>query len=127
MITVDGMNHFTILAEDLDATRAFYTEVLGLTEGYRPPFRFPGIWFYAGDRPILHIIHKSPLPDPKGGVFDHMAFSATDLKRSLAELDRRGIEYELVRQVGSGIWQVFFFDPNGAKVELDFDPAETAP
>ena len=26
-----------------------------------------------------------------------------------------------------GTWQLFFLDPNGAKVELDFDPAEQAP
>jgi hypothetical protein len=33
----------------------------------------------------------------------------------------------LVHQVGSGVWQLFFHDPNGAKIELDFDPAEAPP
>jgi hypothetical protein len=37
------------------------------------------------------------------------------------------MEYELRRQVGSGTWQLFLFDPNQAKIEIDFDPAETAP
>jgi hypothetical protein len=37
---VEGMNHFTILAEDLEATRRFYRDILGLREGYRPPLGF---------------------------------------------------------------------------------------
>jgi hypothetical protein len=28
------------------------------------------------------------------------------------------------QQAGSGVWQVFLHDPNGAKVELDFDADE---
>ena len=80
---VHGMNHFTILAKDLEATRSFYTEILGLKEGYRPPMSFPGIWFYAGKQPILHVIGRKSLP-PQGGVFDHMAYSAKNLAGMVA-------------------------------------------
>ena len=126
-MTVHGMNHFTILAKDLEATRKFYTEVMGLKEGYRPPFNFPGIWFYAGDHPILHVMGRKSLPDPKGGVFDHMAYSAKDLAGTVARLKAKGVEHELVHQVGTKLWQIFFHDPNGAKIELDFAPDETPP
>jgi predicted transcriptional regulator len=37
------------------------------------------------------------------------------------------IAYDLMRLPSYGTWQLFFHDRNGAKVELDFDPAETAP
>ncbi len=124
---VHGMNHFTILAKDLEETRKFYTEILGLTEGYRPPLGFPGIWFYAGEQAILHVMEAKSLPDPKGGVFDHMAYSARDLAAMIARLKARGIDHRVVHQVGSKVWQVFFYDPNGAKIELDFDPAEAPP
>ena len=43
---IQGMNHFTILAEDRDATLAFYCGLLGLVDGPRPPFDFPGAWLY---------------------------------------------------------------------------------
>ncbi len=122
---VHGMNHFTILAEDLDKTRAFYADVLGFKEGYRPPLGFPGAWLYVGAHALLHVIARKPLPEPRAGVLDHMAFSATDLPGTLKRLADRGIDYELVQQVGLGIWQVFFHDPNGAKIELDFDPSES--
>jgi len=126
-MTVHGMNHFTILAKDLEATRKFYTEVMGLKEGYRPPFNFPGIWFYADDHPILHVMGRKSLPDPKGGVFDHMAYSAKDLAGTVARLKAKGVEHELVHQVGTKLWQIFFHDPNGAKIELDFASDETPP
>jgi catechol 2,3-dioxygenase-like lactoylglutathione lyase family enzyme len=116
---VSGMNHFTILARDLDETRAFYTEVVGLTEGYRPPLKFPGLWLYAGGTAVLHVIHRQQLPEP-GGVFDHMAYSASGLAAAVERLKSRGIDYQLRQQVGTELWQLFFYDPNGARIELDF-------
>ena len=44
-----GMNHFTVLTDDVLATVAFYGEYVGLAEGYRPDLGFPGAWLYAGD------------------------------------------------------------------------------
>jgi hypothetical protein len=54
-----------------------------------------------------------------------MAFTASDVKAVKARFDAAGVKYDLRRQTGSGIWQLFSYDPNGAKVELDFDPAES--
>ena len=42
-----------------------------------------------------------------------------------ARFDARRVKYDLRRQKDSGVWQLFAYDPNGAKVELDFDPAES--
>jgi catechol 2,3-dioxygenase-like lactoylglutathione lyase family enzyme len=121
------MNHFTVLAEDLEATRAFYVDLLGLEEGYRPPLGFPGAWLYSNGQAILHIIAGRPLPAQRAGVLDHMAFSATDLPATVEKLEARGVEYTLRRQAEANTWQLFCFDPNGARVELDFDPSEQAP
>jgi catechol 2,3-dioxygenase-like lactoylglutathione lyase family enzyme len=123
---ITGMNHFNVLTDDVDATRKFYVGILGLTEGDRPPFKFDGLWLYAGGRPILHV-SAGRLPKERAGVIDHIAFSTTDLKGTVARLQEHGVEHTLNRQVGSGIWQIFCHDPMGAKVELDFDPSETAP
>jgi catechol 2,3-dioxygenase-like lactoylglutathione lyase family enzyme len=123
---ITGMNHFNVLTDDVEATRKFYVGVLGLTEGERPPFKFPGLWLYAGGHPILHI-SGARLPKERAGVIDHIAFSTTDLQATVARLKEHGIEHSLNRQVGTGIWQVFCHDPMGAKVELDFDPSEVAP
>ena len=60
-------------------------------------------------------------------MLDHMAFSAKDLPATVATLKREGIDYELRRLPGGGIWQLFFNDPCGAKVEFDVDKDEPAP
>jgi catechol 2,3-dioxygenase-like lactoylglutathione lyase family enzyme len=124
-MAVLGMNHFTILTDDVEATIKFYGELLGLRAGPRPNFKFPGAWLYADTDPILHIIGGRKKNELKAGVIDHMAFTGRDLAATLSTLKSRGIEHECRRQVGSGAWQVFFHDPNGAKVELDFDPSES--
>jgi catechol 2,3-dioxygenase-like lactoylglutathione lyase family enzyme len=122
-----AMDHFTILTEDVAATVAFYSDVLGLSSGRRPPFNFPGAWLYGSGRPILHVVGGRALPEDPQGVLDHMAFSATGLRDTIARLDKRKVPYELQHLPGSSLWQLFFFDPSGARVELDFRGEEKAP
>src|SRR6187431_2132206 len=123
---IQGMNHFTITAEDRDKTLAFYCGLLGLQEGQRPDLGFAGAWLYAGgSQAVLHIYWDRPMPSQRTGVIDHLAFTASDLKAVKARFDEAGVKYDLRRQAGAGTWQLFSYDPNGAKVELDFDPAES--
>ena len=121
-----GMNHFTVIAEDERKTLAFYVDLLGLTVGPRPDLGFAGAWLYAGGpQAVLHMYFDRPVPAQRAGVIDHMAFTARDLRAVKARFDQSGTKYDLRQQVGAGTWQLFCFDPNGAKVELDFDAAET--
>jgi len=124
-----AMNHFTILTDDLDRTLAFYAEHLDLHPGARPPFAFPGAWLYAraGKEPILHVIAGKKMDVLVPGVIDHMAFTGRDLSATVQKLQARGLGYELRRLPSYETWQLFFYDPNGARIELDFDPAEQAP
>ena len=125
-MAIQGMNHFNVLTDDVEATRRFYVGIIGLTEGERPPLGFDGAWLYAGGRPILHV-SAAKLPRERAGVIDHMAFSATNLQDTVKRLEEQGIDFVLRQQVGTRIWQIFCHDPMGAKVELDFDPSEPAP
>jgi catechol 2,3-dioxygenase-like lactoylglutathione lyase family enzyme len=121
-----AMNHFTILTDDLKGTVAFYGDLLDLSPGARPPFGFDGAWLYprGGAHAILHVIAGRGREHLRPGAIDHMAFTATDLKGTLAALKARGIDHELRRLPAYGTWQLFFNDPNGAKIELDFDASE---
>ena len=121
-----GMNHFTVIAEDAQQTLDFYTGLLGLTVGHRPDLGFAGAWLYAGGpQAVLHLYFDRAVPPQRAGVIDHMAFTATGLKEVKARFDERGVKYDLRRQAGAGTWQLFCHDPNGAKVELDFDASES--
>jgi catechol 2,3-dioxygenase-like lactoylglutathione lyase family enzyme len=126
---VTEANHFTILTDDLPTTLDFYAEFLALRPGPRPPFTFPGAWLYAegGNDPILHIIAGRDRKDLVKGVLDHMAYTGKDLAGTVAKLKAKSVPYELRRLPEYRTWQLFFHDPNNAKVEIDFDPAEVAP
>lgn len=127
---VSAMNHFTILTDDLETTVAFYAEHLNLRAGERPPFSFAGAWLYAqgGRDPILHVIAGKPKDQLVPGVIDHMAFTGKGLMSAVKRLEKHGLPYELRRLPGAwGTWQLFFHDPNGAKIEIDFDRTEPAP
>lgn len=115
-----GMNHFTILTDDVRGTVAFYADLLGLSEGPRPPLSMPGAWLYAAGHPVLHVVGGRDASELTRGVIDHIAFSATDLADTLALLASRNVRHTCRRQAETGVWQVFFDDPNGARVELDF-------
>ena len=125
------MDHFNILTDDLPATLAFYEEFLDLRPGARPPFSFPGAWLYAdggrGKDPILHVVAGRDKKLLVKGVIDHMAFYGSGLGETVSKLKAKGIAYELRRLPEYGTWQLFFHDPNNAKVEIDFDSAEPAP
>jgi len=126
-MSIQAMNHFTVLTQDLDATKSFYVGLLGFTDGPRPAFDFPGAWLYIGDQAVLHIVAGRTVPDPPAGVIDHVALIASNLSETVARLKTHKIDYELRRLPGRGAWQLFFHDPNGAKVELDFSADEAAP
>ncbi len=126
-MTIRAMNHFTVLAEDLDATQSFYCDLLGLRVGPRPTLSFPGIWLYAGGAAVLHVIGGRALPAQRSGVIDHMAFTAEGLVDTVAALEAHDIKFNLRRVPGAGSWQLFCRDPSGAMVELDFPAQEPAP
>lgn len=126
-----NLNHLLVLADDLEATRAFYEEVLGLSVGPRPPFGFPGYWLYLGDRAVVHLAQRGAerggTSDGAGtGAIDHVAFEATGLADMVARLERHAVALQHRKVPGQGLHQVFVRDPNGVKIELNFAAAEGA-
>lgn len=123
---VDGLDHFTITTSDLKRSRSFYMDVLGLTEGDRPPLGFPGHWLYAGGRAILHLVGDGDATR-KGGResdeqgFDHIALAARGMAEMAQRLKARGVSFETREVPGRPRKQIFFLDPDGVKVELQFD------
>lgn len=84
-MSVVRIDHYNLRAtrELLDELRDFYSAILGLEVGYRPPFKSFGYWLYAGENPILHLSEVSLGEvrecDAKN-TFDHIALACTDLQ-----------------------------------------------
>jgi catechol 2,3-dioxygenase-like lactoylglutathione lyase family enzyme len=133
------IEHFLVAADDIDATRDWYARVLGMTSGPHPEFGFPVHWMYLGEVDIVHIgpsakganeIQKKYLgrtSQDSGagtGAIDHIAFRATQLRAMLEHLHAQGVPFSHRRANGQALFQVFFHDPNGIKIELNYAAAE---
>lgn len=106
----------------LDATRAFYAQRLGLEPAARPVI--PGVtghWFAVGDAQV----HLVDAPMRGGGAIDptgpHICFGVEDLDAAIAELEAAGIPYEQGRQ--GDVVQIWIVDPSGFTVEFQADRA----
>jgi catechol 2,3-dioxygenase-like lactoylglutathione lyase family enzyme len=90
---LNALHHVTVKTNDLEATRDFYRDVLGLKVGFRPDLNFPGYWLYCGDIPVVHLVPRENAigggPSNDTGPFDHFAFLAEDFAGIKANLERR--------------------------------------
>jgi catechol 2,3-dioxygenase-like lactoylglutathione lyase family enzyme len=127
---LNALNHFTIRAANLERTKDFYSDILGLPVGYRPPLGFEGYWLYCGDIPTVHLIgpregDMGPRAVSPTGLFDHIAFSCTGLAEMRGRLTARGVRYTERVIPRDRQTQLFLLDPDGIAVELNFPPDET--
>jgi len=144
---VGRLDHYSIRSTDLEASRKFYTEIMGFDIGFRPPFDFPGLWLYNGaphpeSNGIVHIIGIDP-DNPEGlasylgerspeslagtGTVDHMAFLATGIDEMRKRLDQHRIPSRERMVPSLGILQLFLEDPSGVTIELNYPAAEGPP
>jgi catechol 2,3-dioxygenase-like lactoylglutathione lyase family enzyme len=114
------LDHINIRTTELARTQAFFTEVLGLTVGWRPDFPFGGAWLYAGDKDIVHLVQVTKAgAASRGSALDHFAFAIDDIEDAAARLDAAGMAYERGEAPNGGIRQIFVTELNGVTVELN--------
>jgi catechol 2,3-dioxygenase-like lactoylglutathione lyase family enzyme len=135
-VALTALEHYLVLTANLDATRDFYQDALGMRQGFRPLLGFPGYWMYIGATPVIHIAewttytaHSTakdiPVTAPAAstGALDHVAFNAVNFDDVLARLGRHGVTPARNLLSKSGMRQLFVFDPNGVKIEINFRSA----
>lgn len=125
------IEHFMVLAEDMDRSRDFYL-ALGFEDGFRPDLGFEGYWLYLGNVPCVHIADKRSYlarqgawgdedpGDVRGGArVDHIAFNGQGFDAMVQRLRSLGVEHR-TNEVPGGLRQLFVFDPDGVKIEMNF-------
>ena len=134
--TIQRLDHITLRTRKAAETVRFFVEAIGLSEGWRPGFNFPGHWLYNGDAPVLHIVTVTDdegalrgylgtrNDGPGSGAVDHIAFRCHGLETMQQHLvDRRqDFSERVVPDIGEH--QLFLQDPNGITIELVFPYAE---
>ena len=138
-MSLKTFEHVLILADDIDKTKDFYVDILGLNIGYRPDFPFKGYWLYLDENPKAACIHLAMRKQDTGqdyyigkkddvksgsGAIDHVAFNADDIESMKAKLEKISIEYTHRKVPGFPLEQLFIMDPDGVKVELNYATSE---
>src|SRR3954451_10428411 len=136
---ISHIEHFLVASDDIDATRDWYARVLGMKSGAHPDFGFPVHWMYVDNIDIVHIgpsakqageIQKKYLgrtsqkSEAGTGALDHIAFRATGLRPMLEHLKREKVPFSQRRANGQALFQLFLYDPNGIKIELNYAAQE---
>ncbi len=119
---ITGLDHATIYTDDIEATRRFYVDVLGLEVGFRPTVSVPGYWLYSGPNPILHLVAGETAREARGAI-DHVSFAVQDFDAVLARLTAAGVAFrafDIPNDLGR---QAFVSDPNGVNIELTWRKA----
>lgn len=139
------LQHCGLIVSDLERSRRFYAEALGLEEVARPAnFTFAGAWFALGDTEI-HLLAEAdttaragmapPGPGLAGGLTTHLALEVDELPAWRERLEARGVPPAAGPMPrGDGVDQLFVLDPDGYVIELfertgqdQLDAVERAP
>lgn len=123
-----GLNHINVRAagEAFTALRRFYCEVLGLRPGERPPLESRGLWLYAGDVAVVHLVQAedgsgaAPSGQDTGAAPDHVAFACSGLEDLLGRLESAGVPISVRLQPVTSQVLVRLRDPCGSRLELVF-------
>jgi catechol-2,3-dioxygenase len=125
---ITSFSHYNLRAPRplLDKLRDFYCNIVGLRLGDRPPFASFGYWLNAGEFDVLHLTESSAdehRVTHTATTFDHAAFNCRNRAEVETRLTANGIKYETARVPLTGRVQLFFSDPAGNGVELNFESA----
>ena len=133
---INSLDHCAIRTTKLQETRDFFVDILGLEDGERPDFPFPGAWLYTDSTAVIHLIGVDP-DDPSGlqryvggeissealqgsGAFDHIAFRANDPSVLIERLKKTDYAYRERQVPNMNLFQIFVEDPNGITIELNY-------
>ena len=123
-LQVVKIDHCSVLITDVERSRRFYRDLLGLKEINRPrTFDFVALWFDLGDQHI-HLLLKDR-PDPLSPR--HFALRVADVAAARVYFRGHGVRTEETTPI-PGADRFFIHDPDGNRIEIiqwlrPYDPA----
>ena len=128
-----GLNHYLVVSKNLERSKKFYQEVLGMQLAERPDFGFPGYWLKLGDDICVHLasqaaneirdtflLKKHPKGTTGSGSVDHIAFLAQDPYDVRGRIEKNKVEMHFRSFPDAKLFQIFLKDPDDVTIELNF-------
>ncbi|MET0241780.1 MAG: VOC family protein [Sphingobium sp.] len=125
-MSVQSLDHVNIRVKDVEATAAFFTDILGMR---RSPER-SGWMLDAGGHPAIHL-GSADMPYPSdhwrpfegredSGAVHHVALSCTGFADVLARVKANGLRHDINEITAASMRQLFVAEPGGVLLELNF-------
>jgi catechol 2,3-dioxygenase-like lactoylglutathione lyase family enzyme len=127
------LNHYLLVARNLERTKKFYQDVLGLQLADRPDFGFPGYWLSVNGEICVHLASQAPnkirdtfllKKHPKGtqgsGSVDHIAFLAQNPTEVRERIQKHKVPMHFRSFPDAKLFQIFLKDPDDVTIELNF-------
>jgi lactoylglutathione lyase len=121
------INHIAFSVSQLERSRIFYQEIIGLDTIPEPFHDGRHVWFLVSENAHLHLIQNPP-PIEVPSKNTHLCFSVPDMKSFFGKLQKYKIHYEdwpgkpsAITTRADGIHQVYLQDPDGYWIEINDD------
>jgi catechol 2,3-dioxygenase-like lactoylglutathione lyase family enzyme len=127
------LHHVSLTVTDLERSRAFYRDILQLSEIERPPFSFAGAWFGIGETQQLHlIVHNGATFRGERGIDtrdSHFAVRVASYREAVDHLRSKGyredaaeldpLRMRLQPRAAAGFPQIYILDPDRHVIEIN--------
>ena len=122
-----GINHVSVVAFDLEESKRFYVDELGLEPLPTPDFGWPVIWLRAGERQV-HLFERPGQPPSHAhfGLEIDDFMSVYRRMKELGALDHESFGNSMYELPDGGV-QMYVRDPAGNLIELDYRAGATIP
>lgn len=128
---LNSLDHVNIITDDLAGTTRFFVELfdLDVRDGPEPLPPQHVQWLYDDSgRAIFHInskdmqqaFRRETRSGPMTGAIHHVALDCSDHRAFIARLEAHAIDYRLNDIPSINLKQLFFSEPNGVLLELNF-------
>jgi lactoylglutathione lyase/glyoxylase I family protein len=117
---VKQVAHVCIFAKDLEETKAFYADVLGMDVvfNFTRDGKVFGYYLGAGGRSHVEVFHKEAAEFSEMNQINHMCFEVESMTAAVDHLKARDIAVRGPKKACDDTWQAWVTDPNGVKIEL---------
>jgi lactoylglutathione lyase/glyoxylase I family protein len=120
-IKVKQIAHVCIFAHDIEVTRAFYRDVLGLDTQFnflRDGKQF-GFYLNAGGRSHVEVFQKSDSEYGPANAITHFCLEVENLDDAIAHMASKGVAIDRPKKKAcDDTWQAWIRDPDGVRIEL---------